>query len=1454
MTASEKLVRVFISSTFLDMHAERDHLVTVVFPELRERVEKLGLEFFDVDLRWGIPEKDVNGETANSWEYCRQWIDRVEPFFVCILGQRYGWVPKGTDFKDAMDQARQMLEPRSITDLEVRYAVLNNRRKRRSYFYLRETLVPEPKKGAPKEELDTYKEFVDLEPEAGKLSVLKKEVNQCVRPVRGYECRWTGKGFAELDKAKEEKRFGPMVLEDLWSGVLRDKRYVSKDVWRQALGADPDTDERYTNESQPIPRELWEKIVTLAKPKPKEPLDVEREQMDAFAASRLRWFQGRDKEITQLKDFIASTDESAPRLAVVAALPGQGKSALIAKLWQDITLNETSLTRPTDTIAPSELVIIHFVGATERSASAHALVERLMGELDRSGITWPDQEQKEGKEEKRDFNSLCIRLAQRIGDYAGERRIVIMLDALNQLSDGHDLDWLPHRFGPGVRVIVSCVDDPVVKEDGPDRKVLHVLNSRQPLPLRVQLDPLTEDDVRTIVVRYLKEYCKELDVAYVDAICDAKILPQARNPLYLLVMLAELRTLGGNDMNQKVPVLIASMAKEYPDTGSLFKWVLERLENVDGFGKEPVGWWCLYLAHGRVGMASHELADLLARKFGADAATTALRIERGLRRYLQRRGPQLDFFHGQLRQAVIEQYGTQKEATALHHDVALYFRGLADSESNNTWLGQERRPFEELPYHLAGAGQVQKLCAVLSDIAYLDARVVLSGPMSLLSDYMSVSVKGTTNLDGWRTFLLQHASTLRMVPTVLPSLAWHAGPPEVRQSAEAYLRLGKHRHSWLKLDSLRPVQPPIQEYVHLNLETPSFEILAGCDEIRTSVAAVAPAYGVGFYLKQLGHIGVIDFEKGVVSDYDIPYPPMGRPLTMSASDDGRWVSLVDDAGNGICLEVKWLQGERCHPAVASKKRFTCLLPEIENPAICFVCGRLWWQDGSGYLVFWKPGSPNIGQCTQLRGELRSLCVVEGKVIAFNVSGKESSIVVINSDGTPRRQLALPLRIERLCEYSKRGVMLLAFNGSTYLLPTLSDELVNGPMITGAVINMFPLMDGVYFETPTQCHFWPGNATAVGESCQSFKLGSGCILAFAEIDDVLYVIKKASAFRAARRRETGRNAAIDAHIQALCPHSPGTGYSALLESDSTLYTSGPEPQQVQPHGRAVVASARNAIANGGQLVWPETPNHVALWTPPNPPVSIKITGVGAVLFVAAGKQGEYWFVNDENDIWTINAHGQGRKLASVDRIVRPSPLSLVLGNQWLAWCGASMGDNKRPSPDHLDTLIFFLVKGDAGNRRLVQVGHHFFEPDNGKWTLTLWDETAGEFTCFFQLLGEKRFFARVGSPAAILHGQERRVDITLPEMLVRDLEAGTSFSFANGPAWLVRNRTGWLTALEPGTLRMLGAYPASVTSVIASQAGRNGDCLASVANGEVASCSLQRKDNTSESTRTRSAKQ
>ena len=51
----DRVVRVFISSTFSDMHAEREELVKYTFPELRRRCRQRGLEF--VGGRGSIPSK-----------------------------------------------------------------------------------------------------------------------------------------------------------------------------------------------------------------------------------------------------------------------------------------------------------------------------------------------------------------------------------------------------------------------------------------------------------------------------------------------------------------------------------------------------------------------------------------------------------------------------------------------------------------------------------------------------------------------------------------------------------------------------------------------------------------------------------------------------------------------------------------------------------------------------------------------------------------------------------------------------------------------------------------------------------------------------------------------------------------------------------------------------------------------------------------------------------------------------------------------------------------------------------------------------------------------------------------------------------------------------------------------------------------------------------------------------
>jgi hypothetical protein len=52
MTQDWRTPNVFISSTFRDMQAERDHLVRFVFPRLREELLKRSIHLVDVDLHW----------------------------------------------------------------------------------------------------------------------------------------------------------------------------------------------------------------------------------------------------------------------------------------------------------------------------------------------------------------------------------------------------------------------------------------------------------------------------------------------------------------------------------------------------------------------------------------------------------------------------------------------------------------------------------------------------------------------------------------------------------------------------------------------------------------------------------------------------------------------------------------------------------------------------------------------------------------------------------------------------------------------------------------------------------------------------------------------------------------------------------------------------------------------------------------------------------------------------------------------------------------------------------------------------------------------------------------------------------------------------------------------------------------------------------------------------------
>ena len=84
-------IRVFISSTFQDMKEERDYLMNKTFPLLRKKAAERDVTLVELDLRWGITEAEA--QSGKVVEVCLNEIENSHPFFIGLLGDRYGWCP-----------------------------------------------------------------------------------------------------------------------------------------------------------------------------------------------------------------------------------------------------------------------------------------------------------------------------------------------------------------------------------------------------------------------------------------------------------------------------------------------------------------------------------------------------------------------------------------------------------------------------------------------------------------------------------------------------------------------------------------------------------------------------------------------------------------------------------------------------------------------------------------------------------------------------------------------------------------------------------------------------------------------------------------------------------------------------------------------------------------------------------------------------------------------------------------------------------------------------------------------------------------------------------------------------------------------------------------------------------------------------------------------------------------
>ena len=258
-------IRLFLSSTFRDFGEERDLLVRKVFPALRARLKDRFVELVDVDLRWGITVEEA--ERGEVLPICLAEIDRSRPYFIGMLGERYGWIPPQEGYAPDLLERQPWLKKhqggKSVTELEILHGVLKNKRmKSRAFFYFRSPAYARSKGGhyVPDSTEDRQRQLD-----------LKRRIKDSGYSVTGY---------------RDPEALAKRMERDLWK--LLDAEFPATEV--------PDAFER------------------------------ESMRHEAYAAPRRRLYLGGDAYIHALN---ALLKKNANRI-LITGQSGGGKSALLA--------------------------------------------------------------------------------------------------------------------------------------------------------------------------------------------------------------------------------------------------------------------------------------------------------------------------------------------------------------------------------------------------------------------------------------------------------------------------------------------------------------------------------------------------------------------------------------------------------------------------------------------------------------------------------------------------------------------------------------------------------------------------------------------------------------------------------------------------------------------------------------------------------------------------------------------------------------------------------------------------------------------------------------------------------------------------------------------------------------------------------------------------------------------
>ncbi|MEA4929685.1 MAG: DUF4062 domain-containing protein [Candidatus Limiplasma sp.] len=213
--------KIFVSSTFRDMQAERDILHLVVLPEVNEYAAQFGQSVGISDLRWGIDTSRLTEEESSRkvLSVCFEQIEECKPYMIVLLGERYGFVPEPAVGGDAAGL--------SVTEMEILFGALSQEDLSRCAFYFREPLR-DPAMGAD------AADYADAdEAQQARMTALKRKIEAAAPGrIRHYSATWD---------AQTRRVTG---LDDFAHRVADDIRAMMLDEWRQQAALTPEALER----------------------------------------------------------------------------------------------------------------------------------------------------------------------------------------------------------------------------------------------------------------------------------------------------------------------------------------------------------------------------------------------------------------------------------------------------------------------------------------------------------------------------------------------------------------------------------------------------------------------------------------------------------------------------------------------------------------------------------------------------------------------------------------------------------------------------------------------------------------------------------------------------------------------------------------------------------------------------------------------------------------------------------------------------------------------------------------------------------------------------------------------------------------------------------------------------------------------------------------------------------